>query len=97
MKLKLSPQARSDIRTAHAWWKANRPAAPHLLRDELRKAFDLLREQPQLGGSALDVGAHGIRRIYLRGTRYFLYYSVHEEAIEVLRLWHASRGKKPAP
>jgi plasmid stabilization system protein ParE len=48
-----------------------------------------------MGAAALHVGAREIRRLLLRGTRYFIYYSVHDADVEVLRLWHVSRGARP--
>ena len=96
MKLKFSPQFQADVRVARQWWKTNRNKSPELLSAELRRAFTLLKSQRLIGEAALDVGAEGIRRLYLRGTRYFVYYEVHETDIEVLRLWHSSRGDQPS-
>ena len=95
LKLKFSPQFQDDVRVARAWWKANRNKAPKLLGEELRRAFALLKSQRTIGERALDVEAEGIRRLYLRGTRHFIYYEVHESEIEVLRLWHSTRGEPP--
>ena len=86
MALKVAPQALTDIRAASAWWRANRPAAPDLLRDELRQAFRLLLKQPHIGAKSLDAEFGDIRRLFLRGTRYFTYYSVNERDVEVLRI-----------
>ncbi len=95
MRLKYSPQAAADIRAAVTWWRANRPAARGLLREELRRAVALLKAQPQLGGAALEVELGGVRRYHLTGSRYYLYYRLKDEQLEVLRLWHASRGSPP--
>ena len=95
MKLKHSLQAREDVRIAKAWWKKNREKAPTLLRDELKRAFALLKEQPFIGEQALDDGAEGLRRFHLQGSHYVVYYEVHEDDVEVLRLWHTSRGEFP--
>ena len=65
------------------------------MRDELKRAFVLLKSQPLIGESATETGAEGIRRFYLKGTRYFILYAVHGDDVEVLRLWHASRGSPP--
>ncbi len=65
------------------------------VRDELRQAFRLLPDHPRIGTTAADETAREIRRLFLRGTRYFIYYSVRDEDVEILRLWHASRGAKP--
>lgn len=93
--LKYALQASEDIRVARAWWKKNRDKAPQLLRDELKRAFALLKAQPFVGERAVDDAAAGLRRFYLKGTRYFVYYEVHDDDVEVLRLWHASRGEQP--
>ena len=61
----------------------------------MRQAFRLLLKQPHIGAKSLDAEFGDIRRLFLRGTRYFIYYSVNERDIEVLRIWHASRGAKP--
>jgi plasmid stabilization system protein ParE len=39
----------------------------------------------------------GVRRIHLSRIRYHLYYRVasHGGAVEILALWHTSRGKGP--
>lgn len=95
MKLRLSPHVQQDIRAAGAWWKSNRPGAPALFVEELRRAFAVLETTPASGSPALDFAADGIRRLYLERTRYFVYYSVNGEVVEVLRLWHASRGASP--
>jgi plasmid stabilization system protein ParE len=95
VSLKIAPQALRDIRMADGWWKANRPSAPDMLSVELEDALRLLSAQP-LAGVALAHPQYGrIRRLYLRGTRYLLYYSVQGEDVRVLRLWHTSRGAKP--
>jgi hypothetical protein len=39
--------------------------------------------------------ARGVRRLLLRATRYHVYYRVREETLEVLALWHATRGTGP--
>jgi plasmid stabilization system protein ParE len=91
LKLRYSPQAAADIRAAVTWWRANRPAARGLLREELRRATRMLKLQPELGVLALDADLQGARRYLLSGTRYNLYYRVNEKVIEVIRLWHTSR------
>lgn len=95
MKLRYSRRATADIRAAVTWWRANRPAAKDLLREELRRAVTLLKAQPRLGAPALDVPVKDVRRWLLSSSSYFLYYRVSSDAVEVLRLWHTSRGSRP--
>ncbi|MCI0878802.1 MAG: type II toxin-antitoxin system RelE/ParE family toxin [Chloroflexi bacterium] len=80
---------------AASWWVANRPAAPNALEEELRRAFDLMSRQPQLGAPATNVSLSGIRRIQLSRVRYFLYYRVRSREIQILALWHTSRRGVP--
>jgi plasmid stabilization system protein ParE len=47
--IRYSRQARRDVRQASKWWADNRPAAPELFRQELRRTFELLLAQPRLG------------------------------------------------
>jgi plasmid stabilization system protein ParE len=70
--MKVAPQALRDIRAATAWWKANRPAAPNLLREELRRAFRVLVQRPHIGVKSSNPQSEDIRRLFLRGTRYFI-------------------------
>ena len=97
MKLRLLRRATKDLAVAIRWWRANRPAARTMLEDELHHAFALLAEQPHVGETTRDSSLGGARRFYLSGSRYFLYYRVQEKTgfVEVLRLWHASRGRTP--
>ena len=97
MRLKISKRALRELSVATAWWRANRPASPDLFETELERAFTLLKTQPFLGQRALDAKVESVRRLILQGTRYLLYYRVREDeqVVEVLCLWHTSRGIRP--
>jgi len=68
-----------------------------MLREELERAFALLARQPQIGAVARNERLVGVRRVFLTRTRYYLYYRVVESppSVQVLALWHASRGAGP--
>ena len=38
----------------------------------------------------------GVRRVTLSRIRYYLYYRVADDALQVLALWHTSRGLGPS-
>ncbi len=98
MRLRLLVVANADqqIREAADWWHKNRLAARGLFRQELERGFDLITTQPGIGEKALDVSIKGVRRFHLYRIHYFLYYQVlGDEAVEVLALWHKSRGQGP--
>ena len=51
---------------------------------------------PDIGPRALDVDLPEVRRLHLLRIHYYLYYrAVGEDAVEVLALWHTSRGQGP--
>ena len=75
----------------------NRPKAPGAFAEELQRAFQLIASQPGVGARALNFKLADVRRIHLARVHYYLYYRVTESpaAIEVLALWHTSRGSDP--
>jgi plasmid stabilization system protein ParE len=52
----------------------------------------LLVEHPGAGMRVSTPRSGEVRRFLLLRTQYFLYYRVREQQLEVLALWHASRG-----
>ena len=96
-RFKVSPRAERQIRTAASWWRKHRTAAATLLTDELDAAFNLIEELPLASEAVPNRRLPGLHRILLDRTQYYLYYVVAEDApvIEILALWHTSRGRAP--
>jgi plasmid stabilization system protein ParE len=94
-RLRVVPTAQRHIRAASRWWLAHRPAAPSLLRDELPRAFALIEAQPDIAPVATEIGVPFVRRFTLSRIRYHLYYRQRGDIVEVLALWHSSRGSGP--
>jgi len=91
----VSSAARAIVEAAE-WWTANRPKAPDAFVAELERALQLIASQPVIGARATNANLPGVRRVHLARIRYHLYYRVTSEpAIEVLALWHSSRGTSP--
>ena len=65
-------------------------------RAVLRRKTDALKVTPYIGAPLPDTRTPGVRVAYLE-TKHVLYYRVNEKAgfVEVLRVWHTSRGRKP--
>lgn len=82
---------------AAAWWAANRPKAPDAFAAEIERAFQLLASQPLIGARSRNVNLAGVRRLHLPRVHYHLYYRVtaSPEVVEILALWHTSRGASP--
>jgi plasmid stabilization system protein ParE len=87
----------TKIRDEARWWRRNRANAPKLFRQELRRAFKLIVEYPEIGALAEDVELPGVRRILLVSTHHYLYYRPNKSSqrIEVLAIWSTSRGEPP--
>jgi plasmid stabilization system protein ParE len=84
------------IAEAGKWWAANRPKAPDAFAVDLEQALQLIASQPAIGARARNVKLKDVRRVHLARVRYYLYYRLTSDpAIEVLALWHTSRGTSP--
>ena len=97
LPIRFTSRAAKQTEVAGHWWRENRTKAPEALREELEQALQLIASQPELGATAQSARLSGVRRILLSRVRYHLYYRVLESptrSIEVLALWHASRGDK---
>jgi len=68
-----------------------------MLSDELEAAYTLIADMPFAGEAVPHSRISGLRRVLLGRTQHHLYYVVSEDAsvVEVLSLWHTSRGKPP--
>lgn len=68
-----------------------------MFADELEAAYALIEGLPYAGESVPHSRIDGVRRVLLGKTQYHLYYIVAEgdRIVDVLSLWHASRGTKP--
>lgn len=91
----ITPRAERQILEAVQWWREHRPSAPTMLDDEIAEAFLRVAAHPHSGVAVrARLGTH---RVLLRGSSYFLFYRVRPRArrIEVVALWHTSRGPRP--
>ena len=95
LPIKITPVADAHIQKAASWWLPHREKAPQAFKEELQRGFALISQQPEVGASATNVRLKDVRRIHLSRIRYFLYYRVKEDRVEVLALWHSSRLKGP--
>lgn len=96
LRVKVSARAELQIRKAAEWWAENRQAAPGAVRTDIGEALTLLAQQPGLGTLYEGARTKGVRRLLVGRIRYFIYYRATPEAVEVLTVWHESRGKQPA-
>ena len=96
LRIEITDEARAQIQQASTWWGENRPAAPDAVLEELDRILSLLAVQPEMGTPARRAVLSGVRRVSLSRIRYFVYYRVAEDAVQVLAFWHTSRGLGPS-
>jgi plasmid stabilization system protein ParE len=95
LRVAITADAQAQISAAVEWWAKNRPAAPDAIREELDRILDLLRVQPAIGTMARRPTLSGVRRVTLSRIRYYVYYRVADDALQVLAFRHTSRGGEP--
>jgi plasmid stabilization system protein ParE len=95
LRVKVSARAAMQTRSAAEWWQHNRPAAPGAVAKDIGESVALLAEQPAIGAKYEGARTPVVRRLFLSRIGYFLYYRVHDDTLEILALWHASRGEQP--
>ena len=95
LRVKVSARAALQIRKAAEWWAENRPSAPGAVRMDIGDALALLAQQPGFGTAYEGARTKGVRRLLAGRIRYYIYHRVTLEAVEVLAVWHVSRGKQP--
>ena len=96
LELFFSRRAAREIDRIAGWWAANRPSAPGAVRKDLEAAFALLVEQPGLGADVADASSPDVRRFHIDRIRYWVYYRARGKRLEVVSVWHSSRGTDPA-
>ena len=96
LELFISRRAATEIDRVAGWWAAHRPAAPGVVRKDLEAALALLVDQPSLGGQVPTATSPGIRRFHVDRIHYWVYYRVRENRLEVVSVWHSSRGAGPS-
>lgn len=87
-------RARRQLVAASKWWLEHREKAPQAFDEDIASGLSTIAERPLLGERVPRKA--GIRRFFLRRIGYFLYYRAMSGGdIEVLAVWHHSRGSGP--
>ena len=95
LRIEVSARAAGQVRQAAAWWSENRPSAPGAVAKDVAESIALLAEQPAIGARYGGSRTPGVRRLFLGRIGYFVYYRATNDTLEVLALWHGSRGSQP--
>jgi plasmid stabilization system protein ParE len=95
LRIRVSARAAKQIREAAGWWAENRPAAQGAVRTDIGEALALLAQQPGIGAAYSGARTSGVRRLLVGRIRYFIYYRATPTTLDVLAVWHVSRGTQP--
>jgi plasmid stabilization system protein ParE len=96
LSIRVKPRAEREIHAAAKWWKENRPAIPGAIRSDLQAAMEILAEQPGIGQRVENARDPRTRRLFLKRTRYFIYYRPRGKFLEIIAFWHSSRENRPS-
>jgi len=66
------------------------------VRKDVEAALALLLEEPGIGTKVETPRPDVVRRLYLPRVRYFVYYRVRNDILEVVAFWHSSREEGPS-
>ena len=97
LPVRVSARAAAEIRQAALWWAENRPAFRGAVRVEIHEALALQAQQPRIAPAYDGARISGVRRLFLNRISSFLYYRLTADAVDILALWHTSRGEPPFP
>lgn len=92
----ITRRAAAEIERHAEWWARNRPAAPGAVRKDLLATFSVLKEHPGMGAAVEAASSPDVRRFYVDRIRYWVYFRVRGNRLEILSVWHSARGHGPA-
>lgn len=96
LRLVVTRRAANELRRAASWWAENRPAALGAVRKDFGAVTKVLRNQPGIGQPVEEASSPDTRRIHLDRIRYWVYYRVRGNELQVLSVWHSGRGSGPS-
>ncbi len=89
--IEITNLAERQLLAARAWWRRNRDKAPGAFDEELESALLYISENLSISTAYHDARRPGVRRFLIERIRYYIYFRVTGNSIQVLRIWHASR------
>ena len=91
----VAPIAEAQIDAALLWWARNRTGARDLLAREIDAAIGAIEQVPEMGRRTRSRLFRDVRRLFLRGSRYHLYYQVSHERGEVRAVYFRHARRRP--
>ena len=95
-RLQLARRAYRQIERASKWWRVNRTSAPLAFDEDLADAIPRIRTYPESGEHVRRGRLGDVRRVLLERVQYHVYYRLRrDDVVEILAVWHTSRGTRP--
>ncbi|HET7370708.1 MAG TPA: type II toxin-antitoxin system RelE/ParE family toxin [Gammaproteobacteria bacterium] len=91
MRLQWTRVALDEFEHAHDYIAQENPQAARAVAERLSRATKLLVDYPRIGRVGED---EDTREWPVDKTPYLLVYRIRGDAIELLRVWHTSRGDR---
>lgn len=97
LAIEFSPEAEHMLEAAEARWASGHEVSDNPLLDQIARAADLLRENPELGVVYRRGGFRRETRRLLLRSGWHLYYSYERarSTIVIVAVWYARRGSGP--
>jgi len=92
--VEISPKAIAEIDAVRSWWRENRDKAPNAVDDDLLELVERLETGAQHVGTRAR-NMPGVRRVLLPRVRYYVYFRIVGDLVQVAAVWHSSRGHQP--
>ena len=93
-QVRILPEAEQQARELHEWWSENRPDSRTNVKSELRRLSKRLAQHPNRYARYED---REVRWCQLKGTPYYAFFRVNDEArqVDVVCVWSSMRGRGP--
>ncbi len=89
----ISDRCKEMVRDAAMFIAQNSITQAEIFFDEFERIIDLIETMPGMGSKY----ENGIRKFLLGKFPYYIYYQENENTIDILGIWHTSRGTKFEP
>jgi plasmid stabilization system protein ParE len=86
--INILPECEEMVKEALDYMAANSPRQAEIMEQQFFEAVRLLKKVPWIGIPYKE----GMRNIKLGKFRYNIYYRENEDNIDILGIWHTSRG-----
>lgn len=67
LRLRITTRATREIERADAWWRENRLSAPGAVREDLKSAFNLLLQNPDVGAKVVTANMYEAIQLHVEG------------------------------